>query len=81
MNYKVIGVATFISEEEYSEKYGYCKPIEVHPVLVYEIVGAMTFNIEYYKNDEGSMNTLYDYMVDEKFTIEEARIAFPELFL
>ncbi len=81
MRYKVIGVVTFISDDDYNNRFGYTKSIESHPVLIYQIEGAMTFNIEYYKNDEGSMKTLYDYMVNERFTIKEARLAFPELFL
>ena len=79
---KVIGAVQFISQEEY-DKHGHLKDIEQHPVLVYS--ESDWTNKCFWKYDEYTLEPqfmlIYDYMIEKKYTIEEAQVAFPELFL
>ena len=83
--YKTIGVATFVTQREYA-RYGHLEQIENHPVFIYERTGAdHVEGIEYWCHEEMSLDkkymVLYDYMIEKRYTVEEAQQEFPELFL
>jgi dipeptide/tripeptide permease len=81
MSFTLIGSVEFISEEEYN-KQGFSKPIETHPALLYtNTTNEGWEKFKYYKNGDGVMNILYDYMVHKIYNIPKSQEKFPELFL
>ena len=84
MEYELCGVVKIISEAK-QERLGYPNKIKNKIVLKYRPKqSSKHLNLYYYRtNDKPSSeyNILYDYMVDETYTLDEARDKFPELFL
>ena len=83
--YKVCGVVEFISYDEYA-KHGHLKDIEEHPVLMYSIIGGeLEEGLKYWKPERLEIDThykiIYDYMIKETYTLQEAQEKYPELFL
>ncbi len=81
--YKVDCVVEFISQFERS-RHGYLDDLEEHPVLAYKQAEG---DLLYWKHsgmsatNEFNYMVIYEYMIKEKYTIEEAQDKFPELFL
>lgn len=83
MDYKLCGVVKIISKDK-QERLGYQNKIKNKIVLKYRLRRSSSVELYYYRvNDKPSSeyNILYDYMVDETYTLDEARDKFPELFL
>ncbi len=76
-SYKVTGCVLFITEDEAHRK-GYQESIDVPVSLIYQVEGS---DLMYYKNEETFMKILYAYLVETRYTIEQAREIYPELFL
>lgn len=83
--YKVIGVAEFVTQLEYM-KLGYLEDIEQHPVFVYERVDKDAIEgIKFWKHEtltlEQEYMVIYEHMIKNTYSLEEAEELFPELYL
>lgn len=85
--HKIIGVVEFISYDEYL-KHGYIDEIPDYPVLEYKRIGVDTATFwrpegfeQEYPNQGLAYKVIYDHMVKKRYTLDEAREKFPELFL
>ena len=77
--FKVIGCVLFISDYDIERK-GYQEDISAPISLIYQKGESDNAEMMYYKT-EGHMKILYSYLVDRRYTLEEAREIYPELFL
>ena len=83
--YKIIGVVVFVSQAEYN-KYGHLQEIGNYPVFEYERVDEdAAEDIQYWCLSELSVDkkyiVMYDYMVKKRYSIDDAKEIFPEMFL
>lgn len=81
--YKIVGAIQLISESD-AAKYGYVKELVDHPVLVYSLTDDLQ-GVLYFKEDGFNIKSKYqilgDHLIESRYEISEAQIAFPELFL
>ena len=76
--YELKGVCTFISEDK-QKRLGYVDTIPLTPHLYYMI--PLDGNSVWYFKKAEKYHIIYDFMVDESFSIKEGLKLYPHLFL